>query len=113
MAVLTVQSIVRAGLDPSYVAATGGGDQFLPGSDVFLHVKNGHTSAQTVTVVTPGTVLGDIAQADVAVSVPNADERIIGPFPASHFADSTDGLADITYSGVTALTIAAIRLTQP
>lgn len=113
MALLATQSISRAGVLPTYSAAAGGGDTFTPASDVFLHVKNGHTSAQTVTVVTPGSVLGDIPLADVAVSVPNASERMIGPFPASHFADPTDGLADITYSGVTALTVAVVRLTQP
>jgi hypothetical protein len=109
MANLATQTINRAGLNATYSAAASGGDTFTPGSNVFIHVKNGHTSAQTVTVVTPGTTFGQ-AISDVAVSVPNAGERIIGPFPAQHFADPTDGLADLTYSGVTALTLAILEL---
>ena len=108
MAALSNQSVVRAGLNPAYAAAAGGGDTFRPGRKVYLHVKNGHTAAQTVTVATPGSVIGlDIA--DVSVSVPNAGERVIGPFPPEHFAGS-GGLANITYSGVTALTIGVFEL---
>lgn len=114
MATLTVQDIKRAGLAPTYAAAAAGGDSFAPGSDVFLHVKNTHTAAQTVTVVTPRDVIPDVATGDVAVSVPpTTGERLIGPFPAQFFAQADDGLADITYSGVTNLTVAAVRLTQP
>lgn len=109
MAALATQSAGLAGLEATYAACAGGGDTFIPGRRTFLHVKNAHTSPQTVTVVTPGSVLGQ-AVADVAVVVTNAEERFIGPFPPGHFADPTDGRADITYSGVTALTIAVVEL---
>lgn len=113
MATLTVQDVKRTGVGPTYAAAAGGGDKFAPSKDTFLHAKNGSAGALTVTVVTPNEAFKDVAIADVAVSVPAGGERMIGPFPAEHFANSADGLADITYSGVTSLTIGAFKLTQP
>lgn len=109
MALLTSQVITRAGtgLNPSYGAANSGGDTVKTGKNVFLHIKNGHSSPQTVTVATPGSV-GGLAIADLAIAVPNAGERMIGPIDDT-FRDS-NGLAAITYSGVTLLTIAAIRI---
>jgi hypothetical protein len=109
MATLTTQTITRAGLGPTYATAAGGGDKCKPGNNVFLHVKNGHSSPQTVTVVTPGTFEGQPID-DLAVAVPNAGERMIGPISPSLFRDPSDGLASITYSGVTSLTIAVIQI---
>lgn len=110
MAQLSVQAVTRAGtgLTPSYAAASGGGDTVKVGPTVFLHVKNGHSSAQTVTVVTPGTTAGGLAISDLAIAVPNGAERMIGPIDNSF--RGSGGLASITYSGVTSLTIAAIRI---
>ena len=114
MATLTVQNVNRVGLAPTYAAATGGGDKFAPTDRTWLHVKNASAGAITVTIVTPGTALPDVGIADVAVSVPaTTGERLIGPFPYEFFANPADGLADITYSGVTSLTVAAVKLTQP
>jgi hypothetical protein len=113
MAVLNVQDIKRSGLDPAYVACAGGGDQFLPSEDTILHVKNGSGGALTVTVVTPGVAAPDVPIADTQVSVPAGDDRFIGPFPAHLYQDPADNLADITYSGVTSLTIAALRVSKP
>jgi hypothetical protein len=114
MANLATQAISRAtAAAPSYAAAAGGGDTFTPDRDTFLHVKNGSGGAITVTVVTPrADALGN-AIADNAVSVPAGQERMLGPYPAEHYADPADGLADITYSGVTSLTIGVFRVTQP
>jgi len=111
MATLTKQTITRTGLGPTYAAAAGGGDKFAPGDDTFLHVKNASGAPITVTVVTPGSVEGQ-AIADLTVSVPaTTGDRMIGPFPLALFANSADSnLASITYSGVTSLTIAAVKL---
>jgi hypothetical protein len=109
VAELTVQAVIRTGtgLNPTYAAATGGGDTVKTGQTTFLHVKNGHTSPQTVTVATTGTLDG-FAVADLAIAVPNAEERMIGPINDAF--RGSNGLAAITYSGVTALTIAAVRV---
>lgn len=107
MALLATQQVSINGLAPSYAAATGGGDTITCGDRVFLHVKNASGGAITVTVVTPNTISG-LAIADVAISVPaTTGDRMIGPLTSALFDPGT-GLASITYSGVTSLTVAAI-----
>lgn len=113
MATLTVQEITRAGTTVTLAAATGGGDKFAPGSATCLRVANGGGGAITVTVVTPNTLADSITIGDVSVSVGAGVTRDIGPFPYEFFANPTDGLADITYSGVTSVTVGAWRLKQP
>jgi hypothetical protein len=115
MAVLTVNEVGLAGFrdDNALVAAAGGGDQILPGPTTYIRVNNGGGSPIIVTVATPGTIGNSgLAQGDVSVSVTNAQSRLIGPFPAHLFADPTDGLVDITYSGVTSVTVGAFKLVQ-
>lgn len=107
MALIAPQSIPITGLEATYAACTVGGDTVAPNERGFLHVKNGHSSPQTVTIVVPGTRFGQ-ANPDVAVVVTNGEERMIGPL--SRELKGTDGLISITYSGVTSLTIAAIRI---
>lgn len=113
MATLAVQSLKRTGLNPSYAAASAGGDKFAPSRETFLHVKNGGGGSITATITTPREAFPDVAVADVAVAVPAGGERMIGPFPAEHFAAASDGLADISWSGVTSVTVAAVQLIQP
>lgn len=87
------------------VAAAGGGDTMAGGSGRFLYVANGGGSPITVTLVTPEQVEGALAVADRTVSVTNATFRHI-PVP-SRYNDPSTGLASITYSGVTTVTVAA------
>lgn len=108
MATVDTQQIQRAGTAPAYSAASGGGDKFRPDERTFLHVKNSDVAAHTVTVATPGTVLG-LAVSDVAVSVPAGGERMVGPFPGEHFVGA-DGLAAVTWSAVTGMTFAVVRV---
>ncbi len=111
MATFATQEVRRSGLAPAYSAAAGGGDSFTPDNDTFIHVKNASGASITVTVVTPGSAFEDTTISDIAVSVPaTTGDRMIGPFPPQHFADPSDGLADITYSGVTSLTVAVLKL---
>ncbi len=111
MALLATQPIVRAGLAPSYAAAAGGGDTFTPNDKTFLQVKNASGGAITVTIVTPRTDSAGNAVADNTISVPaTTGDRMIGPFPADVYADPTTGVANITYSGVTSLTIGAFSV---
>lgn len=108
MALLATQTVTRTGLAPTYAAAAGGGDTFTPGQNTFLHVKNGSGGAITVTIATPGTTSG-LAIADVSVSVPaTTGDRMIGPLPGSLFTDPATGVGNITYSGVTSLTVAIV-----
>lgn len=111
MATLTKQSITRAAITPTYAAAAGGGDKFVPDDKTFLQFKNGSGAPITVTVVTPGTVEGQ-GIADLTITVPaTTGDKMAGPFPKALFANDADGgLAAITYSGVTSLTVAAIAI---
>lgn len=108
MATLTMQPVPDTGVAPAYAAANAGGDKCVAGNGVFLHVKNGGASPITVTLATPGTVQG-LAIADRAVSVPNAGERMIA-VPDLYRDPADGGLASISYSGVTSVTVAAFRV---
>lgn len=109
MAVLNVQQISLTGLNPTYSAAAAGGDKLAPGVHNFLHVKNGGGSSITVTIDSV-TQTNFGTDADVVVSVPNGGERMIGPFSEGRFASSVDGLVSVAYSGVTTVTVAALRV---
>lgn len=113
MAVLTVQTIARTGLAPAYAAANAGGDDMPNDGKTFLHVKNASGGSINVTIASnypsaslpPGT-----AVANQVVAVPaTTGDRMIGPFPQSSFNDA-NGRCNITYSGVTSLTVAAAQL---
>lgn len=108
MATLTVQEVARTGLAPTYGAAAGGGDAIPNDGRTMLHIKNGGGGAVTLTVVTQATVLGN-AVADDTISVPAAGERMVGPFPPAIYND-VNQLTQLTYSGVTSVTVAAIRV---
>lgn len=97
-----------AGTAAAYAAASGGGDTVSPSDRTHLHAKNGSGGALTVTVVAQ-TACNHGTLHDLVVSVPGGAERLIGPISPTRFARPEDGLAEITYSGVTSLTIAAVR----
>lgn len=107
MALLTRQDASGpTGATITPVAAAGGGDTMVGGQGVHLYVNNGGGSPITVTLVTPETVEGALAVADRAVTVTNGTFREI-PVP-SRYNDPSTGLASITYSAVTSVTVAAI-----
>ena len=109
MAELTVENITRDGLNPTFNAANAGGDSFANTGDEIIHVKNGSGGAIDVTIVTQATVDSQ-AVADRVVNVPAGEERVIGPFPKATYNDSGD-LVQLTYSGVTSLTVAVMKPT--
>lgn len=105
MALLALQSISKAGLNPAFVAAGAGGDTFANDGSTSLHVKNGGAGAITVTVASDK-LCDQGFDHDVAVNVPIGGERIIGPFRPKRFG----GIAAVSYSGVTTVTVAAFQL---
>lgn len=112
MATLSTQTVVPAGITPTYAAASAGGDKVVPADHVFLVVKNGGASSVTVTVDDPNSQSPSGAAAfnpDLSVSVGAATEKWIGPLTAARFAAAADGLAAVTYSGVTSVTVAAVK----
>jgi hypothetical protein len=115
MAVLTVQNIVPAGAVITPVAAAGGGD-LVPddGNErTFLRVVNGGGAPINVTIAAvetsrnvPG--IGTVTVASQVVAVANGTTKDIGPF-ASAFRNASGQVA-VSYSGVTSVTVAAIKL---
>lgn len=110
MAALATNVVPLTGLqlDALLVAATSGGDDCQTGAGVFLAVKNGDASSHTVTLVTPGTVDGDLAIADRAVTVAAGKTQLV-PLTATYRNPST-GRASITYDAVTSVSVAVIRV---
>lgn len=110
MATLTVQQMDAAGLEPSYAAADAGGDEFTWSKWSFLHVKNGDASSHDVTITEQRTAdIPGYAQADLVVSIPAGEERMIGPLDRQAYQD-VDGLVQVSYDGVTSVTVAAIAM---
>lgn len=113
MATLTTQNVNRAGVLPTY-GAVAAADRFTPGLGTFLHVKNAGGSPDTVSVAATKVPLPNATIAPISVSVPAASERMIGPFPPEFFtANDGSGLADVTHSFITSVTVAVINLVQP
>lgn len=109
MATLTVTDISLSGITPSYASAAAGGDEFAnPDGQAFYHIKNGGVSSVTVTFAAQATVDG-LTVSDVAITVPAGEERIVGPFSRTYMNDA-NGRVQVTYSGVTSVTVAAFRL---
>lgn len=111
MATLSVQVISRTGTAATYGAAAGGGDEFVNDGTSRLHVKNGGGSPITVTIDSPNTCnFGVAANAahDYAITVGAGADKFIGPFSADQFND-VNGKVQVTYSGVTTVTVAVMR----
>lgn len=107
MAKLSAQKITTGGLEPTYSAASSGGDEFTTTGAEFLAVKNGAGSSVDVTVASNNCQYGGAH--DLTVTVPAGEERLIGPFPPSRFAIG-GGDAEITYSSATSVTVAVLTV---
>lgn len=109
MADLSVQTITTNGLSPTFSSADAAGDEFVNDGRTFLHVKNGGASSIDVTIDSKQQCSFGFDH-DITVSVPAGGERLIGPFPTSRFNDSQTGKASVSYSDVTSVTVAAIKV---
>lgn len=105
---LTVTPITRAGVALGSSAANADGHSVANDGKTFVYVNNGGGAPITVTVLTPGTVDG-LAIADRAVTVANATNRLIGPFPKDIY-NQADGTVHVNFSGVTTVTCGAHSL---
>lgn len=110
MALLTAQSVSQAGLTPAYTAVAAS-DTFANDGTVFLHVKNGGGSPDTVTITSVKTC-DQGSTHNLTVSVPAGAERILGPFETSRFNDPTTGLVTAGHSFTTSVTAALFRSTD-
>lgn len=108
MALLTAQVVALAGITPSY-AAVAASDTFAPDDDLFLHVKNGGGSPDTVTFTDNSRTAGGSAATNPTVSVPAGQERIIGPIPQV-FQNTSTGIITVAHSFTTSVTCALFRI---
>lgn len=106
---LTVQQISRTPLTPTYTAVDQpNGNQFANDGRVILHVKNGGGSSTTLTIKRNYSVDG-AAVPDLTVTVTNAQERKVGPFPTDLFNQS-DGNVYLDWTVGTSVTISVERI---
>ena len=108
MAALTVQTVTNTGTEVTYAAAAGGGDTFVNDGRTYLHVKNGGGSPITVTINSQENCNYG-SDHNIAVIVANGSEKIIGFFSKKRF-NNTGGAVEVTYSGVTTVTVAAVKV---
>lgn len=109
MAELVIQQINSNGLAPNFVAADTAGDTFKNDGTVFLHVKNSGAAAITATIDSKKPCDQGFDH-NIEVQVPNGGERLIGPFSPTRFNDPATGMASVSYSAVTNVTVAVIKL---
>lgn len=116
MAALTPVTPAITGSTFAPAAASAGGDSFPnPRGNGLLYVKNASGGSINVTIAAqapyttrpadgpyPSQTVGNIV-----VAVGAGVERIIGPIPGAY--NDGNGSVQITYSGVTSLTVAAIQ----
>ena len=105
---VSVQQIDRAALTPVYTGSLSTGNNYLVPNDgrTFLHIKKSGASNCTVTVVTPGTVAGQAIADLTATVVATTGDKMMGPFPPDVFGPTMT----VTFSEITGLTMAAVRL---
>jgi hypothetical protein len=108
VATLVTQNITTTGILPTYQAAAVGGDAMIADATSFLHVKNGAGSSMTVSLAEPLVIDGSLTVTPRVVTVNATSEQMIA-VPDSLYRNPATGLAAITYSAVTTVTVAAIR----
>ena len=110
---LSIQSINKDGLEPTYVGATlSDGDRFRNSGKEFIHVLNGGGGAVAVTIPTPATIKGPDIE-DKIVSVPAGEDRMIGTFEPGLYNNPAGGVDAgelyVEYDQTSSVTIAVIR----
>lgn len=111
MAALTKNSVGPAGLavQAAFVAASAGGDTAPTGAGVFLLVKNAAGSTVTVTIAYPNKYDGDQTVAGRTFTVAATTGESVIPL-RDVYKDPATGLAAITYSSATSVTVAVVAV---
>lgn len=105
MAELTVQTISRSGVTPTFQTLTAS-DTFANDGATFVEIKNGHSSECIVTAVIIRTVDG-VTPAGKTVTVPaTTGNKWFGPFPIQDYGSTVT----LTTSHQTSMTAAVGRM---
>ncbi len=109
MTTIAVFETDLVGDDPTFVAATSGGDDFPNDGKTIYIIKNGGGSPITATFADTGSsspAEANAFDADVDVIVTNAEEEWVGPFDKRRFTDSVA----VTLTDDSSVTVAAVRV---
>lgn len=110
MAVLSVQTVDRGGIQPSFSAAAAGGDSCHNDGKTWVEVKNSGGVARQVTVVTQKTVDGQaVADRTLDVTVPAGGSCFFGGYQQDVYNDQNNRMS-WTYDSEADLTVAAFKL---
>jgi hypothetical protein len=99
-------SPITSGSAVTYQSADGDGDHYRASSQARLHIRNGGGAPITLTVHSQLACSQGSTHDTTAVIGAGTDE-ILGPYDAARYADA-DGFVQLTYSGVTSLTVTVI-----
>lgn len=108
MATLIPTAVASAGTLEAPAAASAGGDKCPPLDRSWIEVTNGGGSSITVTIPSYAAVRGQAAADRTVTIAAGATKKI--PLYSDLNTNPADGLAAITYSGVTTVTVAAYRI---
>lgn len=109
MSLRTLVPLDRSGILQALTAADVIGDTWQPTGDEFIMVNNASGAAVTVTLdIVPNTDGQPVI--DRTVVVAPATTRLIGPFPLIWYRDPVTGLARVTYSAITSVTVGFFRV---
>lgn len=100
-------SYLSAPLVP-WSAADVAGDDFYNDGRIILLIRNTNATTRAVTVDT-GNTAGGINIVNLQFNIAQNQEIVYGPFPPRYWNDS-QGKVKITYSGVTDLSVALLRI---
>lgn len=110
MALLTTQAITRAGIVPS-LAAVAASDTFRAIKGTFLEVANGGAGTTTVTVDSlKQTEYGTDADLVVTVAAGATKRIYLGDDQDQRFTSPTTGVATVTCSPTTSVTIGVFKI---
>ena len=112
MTALTTHVVPHPGVDIStlLVAAGGSGDTAACGPGAFLFVHNANAAACTVTIACPKKVDGRLTTSSSASpAIPLTSGLGVIPL-LDIYADPDTGLASISYSVTSSVTVAAVRV---
>jgi len=107
MADIPVTGFTGDGTSITYTSVNSGGDTVSNNGRVLLLFQNGSGSDYDITFTTTTTVDGEDV-ADKTVTVPANGDYVAGPFERQ-FYNNSNGKIDISYSGTTSLTVAAVQ----
>jgi hypothetical protein len=108
MATLTVVDVVKAGVVPTFVAADVAGDEFVNDGQTMLVVKNDGSGSITVTIASQVQCNQGFTH-NTTVTIAAGAEKWIGPLEVTRYNDENSKV-QITYSGVTDVTVGAFQL---